>query len=229
MSPFYEKYNQFYVAVDCIIFGFDNEELKILLIKRDFEPRLGEWSLMGGFLSTEEDLDDAAQRVLTELTGLKDVYLEQLYTYGEKDRDPAGRVVSTAYYALIKTESYDESLLEKHHAGWFSLNDIPSLVFDHNVMVEKALKRLRRKSRIQPVGFELLPEKFTLPQLQKLYEAIHGEEFDKRNFRKKMLSFGVLKKLEQKEKESSRKGAFFYMFDRKRYESLVGEGNQFVL
>ncbi|MFP4060451.1 MAG: NUDIX hydrolase [Bacteroidales bacterium] len=226
MINYYEKYNQFYMAVDCIIFGFDNEELKILLIKRDFEPCRGEWSLMGGFLSLEEDLDDAAQRILTELTGLKNVFLEQLYTYGEKGRDTAGRVISTAYYALIKTEKYDETLLKKHHAAWFSLEKIPDLVFDHNRMVEKALKRLRRKSRIQPVGFELLPEKFTLPQLQKLYEAIHGEEFDKRNFRKKILSFGVLKKLDQKEKETSRKGAFLYTFNRKKYESLVSEGNQ---
>lgn len=227
MNDLYRQYEKQYVAVDCIIFGFDKKKLKLLCIKRDFEPGKGEWSLMGGFVQGKESSDDAASRVLTDLTGLSDIYLEQLQTYGDPDRDPAGRVISIAYYALIDSVKFDKSISRDYDAKWFSLNKLPNLIFDHQVMVEKALRRLRRKCKTQPVGFELLPEKFTLPQLMMLYEAIFNQEFDKRNFRKKILSNGILEKLEEKDMEGSRKGAFLYKFDKVKYDELISNGLSF--
>jgi hypothetical protein len=185
------------------------------------------WSLMGGFLKKNEDLDEAAIRVLNQLTGLHDVYMEQLYAYGDVGRDPGERVVSVAYYALIKIEDYDKSLVREHDAHWCPMDAIPDLVFDHRVMVEKALRRLRRRARIQPIGFELLPEKFSLPQLQGLYEAIYQKELDKRNFRKKILGMELLDKLEEKDKSSSKKGAFLYCFNSDKYQELLAKGFYF--
>ncbi len=153
----YQSYDRHYVAIDSIIFGFDDDTLKLLLIKRKFEPCRGCWSLMGGFVAENESLDQAAYRILEELTGLRDLYLEQLYTYGEVDRDLDARVISVAYYALINIKDYDEELGRKHGAEWFAIDDIPPLIFDHNVMVDKAMRRLKRKTIIQPIGFELLP------------------------------------------------------------------------
>ena len=227
MVKYYTGYDKFLVAVDAIIFGFDGHDLKILLIKRNFPPAQGEWSLMGGFLKKEESIDEAAERVLNKLTGLCNVYLEQLQGYGEIERDPGERVISIAYYALIKIDEHDEELAKKHNAKWFPINDFPRLIFDHNIMVDKALRRLQRKAQNQPIGFELIPEKFTLPQLQRLYEAIFRKEFDKRNFRKKILSFRVLKKLEEKDWESSKKGAYLYQFDQKEYNRLLESGYNF--
>jgi 8-oxo-dGTP diphosphatase len=229
MNQYYSIHPKFYLALDCIIFGFDDDKLKLLLIERDFEPGKGQLSLMGGFLNDDESVDEAAARILKNLTGLSNVYLEQLYAYGEVQRDLAARVISLAYYALIKTDIYDESKPTSNKAYWVNIEDIPQLVFDHNIMVDKALKRLRRKAKSQPIGFELLPQRFTLPQLQKLYEAIYQEKFDKRNFRKKILSFGVLKQLNEKEKESSKRGAFYYTFDKNKYDNLVSEGIHFEL
>jgi ADP-ribose pyrophosphatase YjhB (NUDIX family) len=223
----YSEHDKHYVAVDVIIFGFDTEKLRLLLIERYFEPEKGKWSLMGGFLNSAENLDYAAARVLKELTGLEDIYLEQLAAYGDIKRDSAGRVISITYYALIDSEKYDDSYSSGYKAKWFGIDEIPDLIFDHNAMVVKALKRLRRRCRTQPVGLELLPEKFTLPQLLKLYEAIYHQEFDKRNFRKKILSFGVLTKLEEKDTESSKKGAFLYKFDKEKYERMLESGGQF--
>jgi len=226
---YYKEHKKLYVAVDCIIFGFDNEGLKLLLIKRKFEPMKGKWSLMGGFLQEGESIDEAASRVLNQLTGLKQVYLEQLYTYGEVDRDPGERVLSVAYYALIKTDEFNTELGMIHGAKWFPMDKVPDLIFDHNVMVDKALRRLRRKSRTQPIGFELLPEKFTIPMLQRLYEAIYQTQMDKRNFRKKILQLNVLKKLDEKEKNGSRKGAFLYKFDKRKYDRLEASGMHFAI
>lgn len=227
-SP-YSNNEKFYVAVDCIIFGFDMHELKLLCIKRNFEPEVGRWSLMGGFLERSESADQAARRVLYELTALKDIYLEQLQAYAETDRDPAGRVISIAYFALINPVKFDKQLSKLYNASWFDLKHLPELIFDHKEMVNKAMKRLRRRSRFQPVGFELLPNKFTLPQLQNLYEEIFGAKFDKRNFRKKILSFGILTRLEEKDKEGSKKGAFYYRFDKKRYNELMDNGFNFEI
>jgi 8-oxo-dGTP diphosphatase len=229
LTPFYIQHQKFLVAVDCIIFGFDYKQLKLLLIKRNFQPQKGKWSLVGGFLEADESLDQAALRILNNLTGLNDIYLEQLYTYGEIKRDPGERVLSTAYYALINAENYHLPINRESSAKWIPIEKTPALIFDHNIMVDKALRRLKRKSLSQPIGFELLPEKFTIPQLQKLYEVIHQRELDKRNFRKKILSMGLLRKLDEKQKSGSRKGAFYYRFDKDKYDDLASRGFHFEL
>jgi len=227
MSLFYPQEDRQLVAVDCVIFGFDNAELKLLLIKRNMDPARGQWSLPGGFPKHDEGLDQAAARVLKQLTGLQNVYLEQLYAYGDVDRDPGERVVSVAYCALIKIADYDKDLVEVNDAHWRPVNNLPDLVFDHSIMVDKALRRLRRRSRTQPIGFNLLPEKFTMPQLQSLYEAIYQKDLDKRNFCKKILSIGFLDKLDEKDKNSSKKGAFLYRFNPVKYEELLSDGIYF--
>ena len=229
MKNLYEAYPKFHVALDSIIFGFDENDLKLLLIKRGFEPEKGNWSLMGGFLKPEESLENAASRILEKLTGLSGVFMEQLHTYGEVDRDPVSRTISVAYYALIKTDQYDQKLAARFGAQWFSINDIPPLIFDHNVMVQKALETLKRKSKTQPIGFELLPEKFTIPQIRKLYEAINQKEFDHRNFSKKIKAMPWLIELNEKDKSTSKKGAFLYKFDKKVYHKLKSEGMNFSL
>ena len=225
----YSDHRRFHVALDCIIFGFDKGELKLLIHKRRFEPFMGNWSLFGGFLREDESLEEASNRILKELTGLEGIYMEELQTYGEIDRDPAGRVVSVAYYALIPAHKFSEEYSGKYSAAWFSLKDLPPLIMDHNVMVEKGLRRLNRKASTEPIGFELLPRKFTIPQLQALYEAIHQSKLDKRNFRKKINSMDVLIKLEEKDKSGSRKGAFLYRFDKRKYKRLVEGGYNFTI
>jgi len=216
----YSNKAKFHIAVDCVIFGFDNDCLKLLLYKRNFEPEKGKWSLMGGFLRDEETLDVAAQRVLAQITGLRNIYLEQLSAFSEIDRDPAARVVSIGYYALINIHDYDNNLLEKYGAEWFGINKLPMLIFDHNEIVEKALKRLRRKAKSQPIGFELLPTNFTITQLRNLYEAIYQRELDPANFRRTFLSMGLLDRLPIKDKNGSRKGAFLFAFNQDKYENL---------
>lgn len=216
----YKKYPKILVAVDCIIFGFDGSDLKALVIKRGFEPEKDKWSLMGGFVGTDENADDAASRILHKLTGMRNIYMEQLYTFTNVDRDSATRVISIAFFALIKLSDYSPELQQKHKAKWFRLDKLPQLIFDHRQMVHKAIEKLRDKVSSHPIGFELLPHKFTLPQLQSLYEAIYGTRFDKRNFMKKILSLGVLNKLEEKDKDSSRRGAFYYVFDKVKYQKV---------
>lgn len=215
----YNKQTRLLVAVDCIIFGFDGTALKLLVIKRGFEPEKGKWSLMGGFVQPDENCLGAANRVLTQLTGLTGVYLEQLRSFSKPDRDPQERTISIAYFALIDIQEYEKQISDQYHPEWFELANIPELIFDHSEMVEQATKRLRYKAAIHPVLFELLPEKFTLPQLQTLYEAVYGTEFDKRNFSRKLLSTGLLVKQNDKDKESSKKGAFYYKLDKGKYES----------
>lgn len=228
---YYQEHDQFHVAVDSIIFGYDEEgrELKLLLLKRKFPPAKGEWSLMGGFVKKHETIDAAAKRILQQLTGLSNVYMEQLYAFGEIDRDPGARIISIAYFALIKINSSDLELVKDHGATWVPISSMPKLIFDHSAMVERALKKLQIRARTQPIGFELLPDKFTIPQLQGLYEAIYNKNLDKRNFRRKLLAMDLLEKLEEKEKESSRKGAWYYRFDPKKYEDLLKRGFNFEL
>jgi hypothetical protein len=228
---YYSEYEKFHVAVDSIIFGYDegDRDLKLLLLKRNFQPAKGEWSLMGGFLEKEESIDHAAKRILHQLTGLSDVYMEQLYSFGEIDRDPGDRIISIAYFALIKINDSDLELVKNHGATWVPISSLPQLIFDHNQMVERAMKKLQVRARTQPIGFELLPEKFTIPQLQGLYEAIYNKPLDKRNFRRKLLAMDLLEKQEEKEKESSRKGAWYYRFDAKKYEDLLKRGFNFEL
>lgn len=228
---YYSHHPKLLIAVDSIIFGFNENEhdLKLLLLKRNFQPEEGNWSLMGGFVSTDENLDDAAKRIVKQLTGLNDVYMEQLYTFGDINRDSGGRIISVAYFSLIKINEYDSKLVKEHGASWVSLSQLPTLIFDHNEMVQKALRKLRIRARTQPIGFELLPQKFTIPQIQRLYEAIYQFPFDKRNFRRKLLAMDLLEKLDEKEKATSRKGAFYYCFNQKKYEELIERGFNFDL
>jgi ADP-ribose pyrophosphatase YjhB (NUDIX family) len=207
------------VAVDCVIFGFDGESYKLLLIQRGFAPEKRKWSLMGGFVQPKESLDEAANRILWELTGLKSVYLEQLHTFGAPDRDPVERTVAVVYFALIDIQKYEKQLSKEYHAEWFHFKDMPDLIFDHAQMVEMAKNRLRYKAALHPILFELLPAKFTLPQLQALYEGLYDTTFDKRNFNRKLLSTGLFLKQKDKDKDSSKKGAFFYKLDQNKYIS----------
>lgn len=227
MTHFYEKHDRILVALDCIIFGFDRKELKLLLIKRDFEPEQGKWSLMGGFLNKNESLDKAASDILRELTGLRNIYLEQMHTYGAIDRDPVERTISVAYYALIDIHKHDKELVKKYGAQWFPISEVPSLIFDHNEMVQNALRSLRMKASFQPVGFELLPDRFTLPDLQQLYEAIYNTPMDKRNFRRRVLAMDILENTGLKQKNNSKKGAFLYQFDEDKYKEKLAEGDNF--
>lgn len=223
----YNPEDKVLLAVDCIIFGFDNEDLKVLLVKRQFEPEKGKWSLIGGFLKKEETLDDAAQRILHKLTGMNDIYMEQFYTWSDVNRDPVERTISASYYAIINIEEHNEKLIENQNAKWFSLSKAPDLIFDHNEMLAKATRRLRRRTSISPIGFGLLPEKFTMRQLQKLYEDILDKELDKRNFINKIKSMDILIKLKEKDMTSSTKGSYLYIFDQEKYDAK--QTNDFYL
>lgn len=225
----YSSRDKVLLAVDCIIFGFDQEGLKVLLIKRDFEPEKGKWSLIGGFLKKEETLNEAGTRVLNRLTGLDNIFMEQLLAFSEVDRDPVERTISVAYYALIDVATYNEELIQQFSAKWFKLSDAPHLIFDHNFMIKRAIARLRRRATTKPIGFELLPEKFTMQQLQKLYESILDKKLDKRNFVSKINSLGVLVKLDEKDYSVSRKGAFLYMFDQEKYDKNLENGINFKI
>jgi ADP-ribose pyrophosphatase YjhB (NUDIX family) len=221
MQRYYSQHPKFYHAVDCIIFGFSGGELSLLLLKRRFEPGKGEWSLMGGFVQENEHLDDAAKRVLAELTGLTDVFMEQVGTFGQIERDPGERVISTAYYALINIKEYDRQLVEEHNAHWININEIPDLLFDHEEMVSMARKAMMLQAAIRPICFHLLPEHFTLTQLQNLYEAINGNPVDKRNFRKRVAELGYVEKTKLIDKLTSRRGAALYKFNEEDYKKTL--------
>lgn len=224
----YPNTNRILVAVDCIIFGFDQNVLKLLLTRRSFEPEKGKWSLIGGFVGNTESLDGAAQRILYQLTGLKNIYMEEVKAFSEVERDPLERTISIAYYALIKADS-NIILSKKHGAHWFPLKNHPELIFDHESMVSAAHEKLTSIAKHQPIGFELLPGKFTLPQLRKLYEAIYEKDLDKRNFSRKILAMGMLDKLKEKDKSSSKKGAYLYRFNKNRYNELIKKGLNFEI
>ena len=227
----YSKCSRHLVAVDCIIFGYDilEKEIKLLLLKRIFEPAKCRWSLAGGFVDENESLDDAATRILRKLTGLESVYMKQSFAYGDTDRDHGDRVISVAYFALITIRDINKELTEQNGVSWRSISRLPDLIFDHPLIVKRALTDLQNQVKIKPVGFELLPEKFTLVQLQDLYEAIYQRKVDKRNFRKKILSMKILEKLDEKERETSKKGAFYYKFNKDSYERLKQNGFYFNL
>ncbi len=216
-SEFYGSIPTFHVAVDCIIFGFKEGELSLLLLKRNFEPARGLWSLMGGFVRQGESVDDAAGRVLTELTGLRNVYMEQVGAFGEVERDPGERVVSVAYYALVGIDEYDRRSVQEHNAHWVNAGELPPLIFDHRQMVERAREVMKQKASTEPIGFNLLPRLFTILQLQRLYEAIYGETLDKRNFRKRIAEMGYIEKTGQIDKTGSKRGAALYKFNEKAY------------
>lgn len=218
------------LTVDCVVFGLDEEDLKVLLIQRGLEPFAGKWALPGGFVRVNETLDDAARRELREEAGVKDVYLEQLYTFGEVDRDPRERVVSVAYYVLVNLSEHEvKADTDASNAAWFPMDDTPPLAFDHDRILRTACDRLRAKVRYQPIGFELLPTKFTLSRLQRLYETILGRPLDKRNFRKKILSMGILRDLNEIETDVAHRAARLYSFDKKRYDAMVRRGFNFEI
>ena len=217
MTTYYNINPKFYVSVDCIIFGFDEGELKLLLLKRNFEPAMGKWSLMGGFVQEDESVDAAAKRVLAELTGLENVYMEQVGTFGDLERDPGERVISVAYYALVNVNEYDRELVQQHNAHWTKIDELPQLIFDHPIMISKARELMKHKASYNPIVFNLLPELFTLTQLQNLYEAIYGEPMDKRNFRKRVAEMDFIEKTDLIDKSGSRRGAYLYKFNDKAY------------
>lgn len=206
------------LAIDCIIFGFDGKDMKLLLVKRNFEPEMGNWSLMGGFLKEEEDLEAGASRILYDLTGLKNIYVEQLEVFGKVDRDPAERTVSVVFFALIQIDEHDAEAVKSHNASWISLDKRPKLIFDHEQMVSRAIEHLRYKAALHPIGFELLPEFFSIPQLQKLYEAIYSTPLDRRNFSRKLLSTGLLIDTGYKNSHPTTKKATLYKLDTIRYK-----------
>jgi len=228
--PFTYQYPRAALTVDCVVFGFDEEELKVLLIQRGLEPFKGKWALPGGFVRVDETLDDAARRELEEEAGLKNVFLEQLYTFGALHRDPRERVVSVAYYALVKLAAHEtKAATDAADARWFPLSKIPKLAFDHAEILAAALARLKGKVRYEPIGFELLPPKFTLSQLQHLYEAALETNFDKRNFRKKVLSFSLLIPLKEKQMAGRHRPAQLFRFDADKYGKLKKKGFNFEL
>jgi 8-oxo-dGTP diphosphatase len=218
------------LAVDCVVFGLDEDELRLLLVERDLEPFRERWALPGGFVRLEETLEVAARRELEEETGITRLYLEQLYTFSAIHRDPRERVVTVAYYALVKLSDHQvQAATDARHAAWFSVSDLPALAFDHAEIVQTALSRLKGKVRYEPIGFELLPRKFTLSQLQRLYEVILERELDKRNFRKKILGMDLLIELDEVQSGVAHRAARLYSFDEKKYERLKKNGFNFEI
>lgn len=229
MTQFYQQEDKLYVSVDCIILGFRDNDIHVLVINRKFEPLKGERSLMGGFVHEKENLNDTVARVVSEYTGIDNVYMEQVGAYGDVKRDIGERVISIVYYALIDLHLFDERLEKRHNAEWVNINNVGKLILDHNLFLHDTLELLRRRTATRPIGFNLLPEKFTLPQLQSLYEAIYQHPLDKRNFRKKVAEMDILEKLDEKDKSSSKRGAYYYRFIKEKYDRLLNEGFYFSL
>src|SRR5262245_45799655 len=228
--PYTYQYPRGALTVDCVVFGFDEGELKVLLIERGLEPFKGRWALPGGFVRVDETIDEAARRELEEEAGLKNVFLEQLYTFGATKRDPRERVVSVAHYALVKLAEFNtRAATDAADARWFPISKVPKLAFDHAGILATALARLKGKVRYQPIGFELLPPKFTLSQLQHLYEAVLETELDKRNFRKKVLGFGLLVPLKETQMAGRHRPAQLFRFDADKYDKLRKRGFNFEL
>lgn len=213
------------LSVDCVVFGFEDAQLKVLLIKRKIDPDLGKWALPGGFIQIDEDIDSASGRVLQELTGVKGLYMEQLGAFGEVNRFPTKRVVTLVYYALVKPGKYKINPgPDASNAKWFPMEEVPELPFDHQEILSAALNRIRRQVKYKPLGFNLLPDKFPLLRLQELYEAILGVVFDKPNFRRKIMNMNLLIPLEEKQKGVPHRSARLYKFDKKRYDKLTEKG-----
>ena len=219
MTSYYFEHQKIFVSVDCIIFGFEQNKLKVLIGKRQMDPGRGEWSLYGGFVRNDESLDEAAKRTLYDLTGIRNLDMFQVGAFGEVSRDPGERVVSVAYYALINVADYSNRLLKDHGVEWVNIEELPTMYSDHNEMIRKARKLLQQKIKYEPIGFQLLPKLFTLTQLQRLYEAVNGEEIDKRNFRKRIKDMDFIEKTELIDKTTSRRGASLYRFNKKMFNS----------
>ncbi len=230
MNQFCYEYERPAVTVDAVLFGFSEASLKVLLIKRGIEPFKGKWALPGGFIQMQETAEEGVNRIMKKETNLEGVFMEQLYTFSETDRDPRERIISIAYFALVKQDDYmAQAGVDETSAEWFSINELPSLAFDHEKIIRTALYRLKGKIRYQPVGFELLPEKFKLSQLQNLYEVILETPIDKRNFRRKILQMELLIDTEEKETNVAHKAAKLYMFDKQKYDSLTEKGFNFEI
>lgn len=218
------------VTVDGVVFGFDDADLKLLLIQRKLEPFKSHWALPGGFIRLNEDLEEAARRELADETGITRLYLEQLYSFGNPGRDPRERVISIAYYALVKLADHDlRAASDAEDVAWFPVAELPKLAFDHERIVEVALKRLKAKVRYEPIGFELLPEKFTLGELQRLYEVVLEQALDKRNFRKKIIGMELLDALDEFQRDVAHRAAQYYRFNRQQYERFKKRGFNFEL
>jgi 8-oxo-dGTP diphosphatase len=217
--PKYAGQTRILAAVDCIIFGFDGESLKVLLMKRGMEPEKNKWSLIGNFLAESESLEQAAIRILKKFTGIEGLYMHQLQTFSKPERDPLERTISTAFTTLIDIHKYEKQIIKDYHADWFQVGRTPRLIFDHDVMLKMAQKELRYQAASHPVLFELLPEKFTIPQLQNLYEGVYETKFDNRNFSRKVLSTELLIKLREKDKSGSKKGAFYFKLNKRKYKA----------
>jgi 8-oxo-dGTP diphosphatase len=211
MVEYYHGQHKYLLAVDCVVFGYEKDELKLLLYPRGFEPVKGKWSLMGGFVQEQESCKEAACRILLQTTGLGNIFLQEVGTFSDPLREPFTRVISVGWYALIRIHKHDLDLVREHGAVWWPISALPELIFDHSEMIRKAMIRLQQKARYSLVGSELLPEKFTLLQLRKLYEAIYQRDFDPGNFRKKILSLELLERTEEKNFTESRKGAYYYI------------------
>lgn len=214
---YYKEHSKVWVSVDCIVFGFENNKLKLLIGRRQMDPGRGEWSLYGGFVKADESLEDAAHRVLHDLTGMKKIYMKQVGAFGAIDRDPGERVISVAYCALINVHDYDDNLREQYGLQWVNIDALPKLYSDHNLMVRKAVNLLRQRIKTEPLSFNLLPDLFTLTQLQHVFEVILGSEIDKRNFRKRIKQFDFIEKTELIDKVTSKRGAALYRFNKKMY------------
>lgn len=228
--PYTYQHARAALTVDGVVFGLDEDDLKVLLIQRDIEPFAGRWALPGGFVHLDETLDQAVLRELQEETGLAKVYLEQLYTFSDLDRDPRERVITVAYYALVRLSDHKvQAATDARNAAWFAVDDLPKLAFDHDAILDMALKRLQGKVRYQPIGFELLPPKFSLTRLQRMYEIILERELDKRNFRKKVLSLDILDELDEVEQDVAHRAARLYRFDERKYRQKIKDGFNFEL
>lgn len=219
-SQYGNQFAKHHVALDCTIFSYQYDQLKILLSHRRFEPRQGEWSLLGGWLREEETVEEAAARVLYQITGLQDIFLEQVQVFSQPDRDPGGRVISAIFFAMIPLENHNKELAREHGAKWWPFEQMPKLIFDHDKMVEFAHERLKQKASYELVGEDLLPARFTILQLRQLYEAIFQRKFDPGNFRKKVLSLKVLERLNEKNTNDSRRGAYYYRFKKRKGELM---------
>ena len=225
MNEYYIEHQKILLSVDCIIFGFDDNKLKVLIGHRKMEPGRGVWSLYGGFVRNDESVEEAANRTLSTLTGMQKIYMQQVGAFGNVDRDPGARVVSIAYYALINVKDYDLRLMKKHEVEWVPVDQLPEMFSDHQEMIRKARRLMQQKIKTEPISFQLLPQLFTLTQLQHLYEAVNGEEVDKRNFRKRIKEMDFIEKTELIDKTSSKRGAYLYRFNKRAF----GEDSNFKL
>jgi len=218
------------ISIDCVIFGFEQSVFEILLIKRARKPNKGSWALPGGFVKKGELIEDATKRILEVTTGVSNIYLEEVAVFDQVDRFPLWRVFTIGFFALISPEHYKLTTgIDTTEVKWFKVSELPELPFDHQHIIDVALTKLRTRVKYKPIGFELLPQKFTLPQLQSLYEVIIDKKLDKRNFRKKIMKMDLLRKLNEKDSNNKRRAAYLYKFDKHNYNKLVEKGFIFEL